>query len=228
VPGHRRSPRRRGFPIVGAPESAAYSYGQYLVYGGAGGGGIFGYPPSAYSPLTHTYYACLMNESGAHTNQGTSGPAVSTIGAPVTNGIVGFMSAIDLTNNTMKWQYVGQANGLGDCYSGSLATAGNVVFAWFKGRLDQGAALGLLPPQGTTQQGAQTLLTPGAQLDAFDATTGKILWNWGIPNDTCISPSVTYMYKGKQYLATYHGVGLAGFPGATATGQRDQLTVFTL
>src|SRR5206468_2556415 len=169
-----------GFPIVGAPESAAYYYGKYVVYGGAGGGGIFGYPPSAYSPLTHTYYACLMNESGAHSNQGPNTPAVATIGAPVTNGIQGFMSAIDLTNNTMKWQYVGDSHGLGSCYSGSLATGGNLVFTWFKGQLDQPA----LPSQGTTQQGAQTLLTPGAQLDAFDATTGKIVWVWGIPNDT--------------------------------------------
>jgi len=211
-------------PIFGAPESAAYSAGTYLVYGGAGGGGIFGYPFSAYSPKTHTYYACLMNESGAHTNQGNS-PVVSTIGAPVTNGIQGFMSAIDLTNNTMKWQYVGQADGLGSCYSGSLATAGNLAFTWFKGRLDQGANL---PNQGTTQQGAQTLLTPGAQLDAFDATTGKIVWVWGIPNDTAIAPPVTYTYKGKQYLASYHGVGIAGQPGATPTGQRDQLTVWSL
>jgi len=213
-----------GFPIVGPPESAAYYYGKYVVYGGAGGGGIFGYPPSAYSPLTHTYYACLMNESGAHSNQGPNTPAVATIGAPVTNGIQGFMSAIDLTNNTMKWQYVGDSHGLGSCYSGSLATGGNLVFTWFKGRLDQPA----LPSQGTTQQGAQTLLTPGAQLDAFDATTGKIVWVWGIPNDTCISPPVTYTYKGKQYLATYHGVGAAGFPGSTPSGMRDQLTVFSL
>ena len=210
-------------PIFGAPESSAYSASQYLVYGGAGGGGIFGYPPSAYSPLTHTYYACVMNESGAHTNQGTTN-IVSTIGAPVTNGLQGFMSAIDLSTNTMKWQFDGEANGLGSCYSGSLATAGNVVFAWFKGRLDQPQ----LPSQGTTQQGAQTLLTPGAQLDAFDATTGQILWVWGIPNDTAISPTITYMYKGKQYLASYHGVALAGTPGATPTGQRDQLTIFSL
>ena len=48
--------------------AAAHDYGSYLVYGGAGGGGIFGYPPSAYSPQTHTYYACLQNDSGAHTN----------------------------------------------------------------------------------------------------------------------------------------------------------------
>ena len=42
----------------------AHYVGQYLVYGGAGGGGIFGYPPSAYSPQTHTYYACLQNAVG--------------------------------------------------------------------------------------------------------------------------------------------------------------------
>ena len=210
-------------PIYGAPESAAYNPTEYLVYGGAGGGGIFGYPPSSYSPITHTYYGCLMNEAGAHTNQGTS-PNVSTIGAPVTNGIQGFLSAINLTNNTMLWQYVGQSSGLGSCYSGSLATAGNLVFTWFKGRLDQPT----LPSQGTTQQGAQTLLTPGAQLDAFNATTGQIVWTWGIPNDTAISPVVTYKYKGKQYIATYHGVGIAGLPGATPSGQRDQLTVFSL
>jgi quinohemoprotein ethanol dehydrogenase len=217
-----------GWPINGSSESAAHGYGQYLVYGGAGGGGNFGYPPSAYSPQTHTYYACLQNQSGAHANQGPNTYAVTTIGQPLNNGTVGFMSAIDMTNNTMKWQYASQASGLGVCYSGSLATGGNLVFTWFKGRSDQAAALALLPNQGTTQQGAGTLLTPGAQLDAFDATTGKIVWVWGIPNDTGISPTVTYSYKGKQYLATYHGVATAGTPGATPTGQRDQLTVFSL
>ena len=214
-----------GFPIVGAPESAAHYFGQYLVYGGAGGGGIFGYPPSAYSPQTHTYYACLQNQSGAHSNAGPNTTNLSNVAAPLTNGIIGWMSAIDLTNNTMKWQIPGKADGLGDCYSGVLATAGNVVFTWWKGRSDQAATL---PNQGTTQQGAATLLTPGAQLDAYDATSGKLLWTWGIPNDTSISPTVTYMFKGKQYLASYHGVGIAGLPGATASGQRDQLTVFSL
>ena len=76
----------------------------------------------------------------------------------MTNGIIGFMSAIDLTNNTMKWQFVGQANGLGRCYSGSLATAGNLVFTWFKGRLGPGATC---PNQGTTQQGAADAPDPG-------------------------------------------------------------------
>jgi alcohol dehydrogenase (cytochrome c) len=212
------------FPIVGAPESAAFDYGTYLTYGGAGGGGNFGYPPSAYDPQTTTYYACVQNESGAHTNQGPTTTNVNTVSAPLTNGIVGFMSAINLSNNTMLWQYAGQASGQGDCYSGSLATGGGLVFSWFKGQSN----VPNLPNQGTTQQGAGTLLTPGATLNAFNAKTGAIVWQWGIPNDTGISPTVTYEYKGKQYLASYHGVGIAGLPGATPTGQRDQLTVFSL
>jgi hypothetical protein len=213
------------FPIVGTPQSAAFYNGTYFVYGGAGGGGNFGYPPSAYSPLTHMYYACVENEGGAHSTSSPGSYVPSNLNASSTSGIQGFMSAINLTNNTMGWQIAGTASGLGDCYSGSLATAGNVVFTWWKGRSDLAATL---PNQGTTQQGAGSLLTPGAQLDAYDAATGKLLWTWGIPNDTDISPVVTYEYKGKQYLATYHGVGIAGLPGATATGQRDQLTVFSL
>jgi len=213
-----------GWPIHGAPESAAHYFGEYLVYGGAGGGGIFGYPPSAYSPLTHTYYACLQNQSGAHSNAGPNTTNLSNIGAPLTNGIIGWLSAIDLTTNKMRFQIPGMASGLGDCYSGVLATAGNVVFTWWKGRSD----LTNLPNQGTTQQGAATLLTPGAQINAIDATTGKTLWVWGIPNDTAISPMVTFQYKGKQYLMSYHGVGAPGFPGSIPSGQRDQLTAFAL
>ena len=93
-----------------------------------------------------------------------------------------------------------------------------------EGPIPEAAWFGMLHASASPQ----ALLTPGAQLDAFDATTGKIVWVWGIPNDTAISPTVTYMFKGKQYLATYHGVAIAGTPGATSTGQRDQLTVFSL
>jgi len=214
-----------GFEIVGAPESAAHYFGQYLVYGGVGGGGTFGYPPSAYSPATDTYYACLQNASNAHSNTGPNSTNLSNVSPGLTSGITGFLSAINLTNNTMRWQDASMANGTGACYSGVLATAGNLVFTWWKGRSDVESTL---PNQGQTQQGAASLLTPGAQLNAYDATTGKKLWVWGVPNDTAISPTVTYTYKGKQYLATYHGVGAPGFPGSTATGQRDQLTVFAL
>jgi hypothetical protein len=214
-----------GWPILGAPESAAHDYGTYLVYGGAGGGGNFGYPPSSYNPVTHTYYACLQNQSGGHSNAGPNTTSLSNVNASSLQGITGFYSAIRLTDNTMLWRYASTADGNGVCYSGSLSTAGNLAFTAFKGRSDVAANL---PNMGTTQQGAGSLLTPGANFNAFDATTGKILWTWGIPNDTFISPSITYMYKGKQYIAIYHGVALAGYPGSTPTGQRDQLTVFSL
>jgi quinohemoprotein ethanol dehydrogenase len=214
-----------GFKITGAPESAAFDYGAYLVYGGVGGGGTFGYPPSSYDPDTHTYYACLQNASNAHSNAGPNSTNLSNLGPGLITGITGFLSAIDLTTNTMRWQDASMANGTGACYSGTLATKGNIVFTWWKGRSDVEATL---PNQGATQQGAASLLTPGAQLNAYDATTGKKLWVWGVPNDTAISPVVTYMYKGKQYLATYHGVAAPGFPGSTASGQRDQMTVFSL
>jgi hypothetical protein len=210
--------------VVGTTQSAAPYAGTYYVYGGAGGGGNFGYPPSAYDPNTTTYYACVQNESGGHSTA-TGSYVAASVSASSTQGITGFLSAINLSNNTMRFQIVGQATGLGDCYSGALATAGNVVFTWWKGRSDVAATL---PAQGTTQQGAGSLATPGAQLDAYNATTGALLWTWGIPFDTAISPVVTYQYKGKQYLATYHGVGIAGQPGATSSGQRDQLTVFSL
>ena len=214
-------------PIFGAPESSATDPGRHLVYGGAGGGGNFGYPPSAYDPKTTTYYACVQNEGGAHSNTTPGSYVQSSLSASATSGIQGFASAINLSNNTMRWQVPGQATGLGDCYSGVLATAGNVVFTWWKGRSDMA---GTLPNQGTTQQGAGTL--PGRRAPRsrtpYDATTGSTLWTWGIPNDTGISPMVTYEYKGKQYLASYHGVGIAGLPGATPSGQRDQLTVFSL
>jgi PQQ-like domain len=238
-----------GRPIVGTQFFEAFSPAAYFVFGGAGGGGNFGYPPSSYSPVTHDYYACVQNESGGHSDAGTGvlGNQVS-VSALATQGIVGFFDAINLSTNKMDWQYESMATGNGVCYSGSMATAGNLAFTAFKGESDLAscatvtaacAAAGITTagtaaltatnaPQGTTQQGAGGDLTPGGNFDAFDATTGKILWTWGIPFDTFAAPPISYMYNGKQYIAIYHGVAAAGTPGATATGQRDELTVFSL
>lgn len=238
-----------GRPIVGTQFFEAFSPAAYFVFGGAGGGGNFGYPPGSYNPTTHDYYACVQNESGGHSDQGTGvlGNQVS-VGALATQGIVGFYDAINLTNNTMGWQYESMATGNGVCYSGSLSTGGNLAFTAFKGESDLASCATITPacaaagintpgtaaltatnaPQGNTQQGAGGDLTPGGNFDAFDATTGKILWTWGIPFDTFAAPAISYMYQGKQYIAIYHGVAAAGTPGATSTGQRDELTVFSL
>ena len=236
-------------PIIGTQFFEAFSPAAYFVFGGAGGGGNFGYPPSSYNPTTHDYYACVQNESGGHSNQGYGvlGNQAS-VSALATQGIVGFYDAINLENNTMTWQYESMATGNGVCYSGSLSTGGNLAFTAFKGQSDLASCATITPgcaaagittpgtaalnatnaPQGATQQGAGSDLTPGGNFDAFNATTGQILWTWGIPFDTFAAPAITYMYDGKQYIAIYHGVAAPGTPGATASGQRDQLTVFSL
>jgi alcohol dehydrogenase (cytochrome c) len=240
-----------GVPIQGTTFFAAYSPAAYFVFGGAGGGGNFGYPPGSYDPMTHDYYGCTQNESGGHSNTNSLGPTLTSaasVSALSTAGIVGFYSALNMTNNTMSWQYQSMATGNGVCYSGSLSTAGNLAFTAFKGESDLASCATITPacaaqgvtvpgtavltattaPQGTTQQGAGSDLTPGGNFDAFNATTGQLLWTWGIPFDTFQAPAVTYMYGGKQYIAIYHGVAAPGTPGSTSTGQRDELTVFSL
>ena len=81
---------------------------------------------------TRTTRACRTSRVLTPT-RGRRRPNVNTVSAPLTNGVIGWMSAINLTNNTMRWQFAGQANGLGDCYSGSLATGGNLVFTLVQG-----------------------------------------------------------------------------------------------
>ena len=225
-----------GIPIVGTPFWAAFTNAAYFVFGGAGGGGNFGYPPSAYDPLTHDYIACLENQSGAHANTSPGTYAQASVSATGAAGITGFVSTINLTNNTMAWQYESMATGNGDCYSGTLATAGNLAFTAFKGESDLASCAVITPActaAGVTTPGTPGLntaqgTTPGANFDAFNATTGQILWTWGVPFDTFGAPAMTYTYDGTQYVAIYHGVAAAGTPGATATGQRDELTVFSL
>ena len=195
-----------GRPIEGTPFYSAFTEKAYFVFGGAAGGGVFGYPTSAYDPQTHNYIACLQNQSGGHSN--TTAGAYNQAGINATGGITGMVSAINLTNNKMAWQYRSLATGNGNCYSGVLATAGNLAFTAFRGNTAAAA--------------------PGGNFNAFDATTGKILWTWGIPNDVFNAGAMTYEYKGKQYVAIYHGLAPPGTVGASAKGVRDQLTVFTL
>ena len=197
-----------GRPIVGTPFYSAFSDQSYFVFGGAASGGVFGYPTSAYDPRTHNYIACLQNQSGGHSNTTAGSYTQAGLSPGAGLGISGMLSAINLSTNKMSWQYRSLATGNGNCYSGVLATAGNLAFTGFRGNTLAAA--------------------PGGNFNAFDATTGKILWTWGIPNDVFNAGAMTYMYKGKQYLAIYHGVAPPGTPGAGAKGSRDQLTVFTL
>jgi hypothetical protein len=126
-----------------------------------------------------------------------------------------------MTDNTMAWQMQSHSNDYGNCYSGALTTAGNLAFGGFTGRNDL-----------TNQQLLDQGIAPGGTFLAFDATTGKIVWKWGTPGVAFGAPAISYMYKGKQYIAIYHGIPgpttLTGGVGSIPSGQRDQLTVFSL
>jgi glucose dehydrogenase len=62
------------------------------------------------------------------------------------------------------------------CYSGTFTTAGNLVFA---GQVN-------------------------GEYDAFDATTGKLLWSSKLDAGVA-APGMTYSVNGKQYVAIYAG-----------------------
>jgi mono/diheme cytochrome c family protein len=100
-------------------------------------------------------------------------------GAYVGAGLLrrGIYSAVDLKTNRIVWQK--QFND--GCRSGSLATAGGVLFM---GRND-------------------------GRLIALDTRNGERLWEFR--TDAPINSAVsTFLYKGQQYVAAYAGGGLFG------------------
>ncbi|HTQ98889.1 MAG TPA: PQQ-binding-like beta-propeller repeat protein, partial [Candidatus Acidoferrum sp.] len=142
------------------------------------------WPPSAYDPSTNLMFICATDTANAARTDATQyeKPTFDQQflgGAYVGGGLLrrGIYSAVDLKTNKIVWQK--QFNE--GCRSGSLATAGGLVFM---GRND-------------------------GRLVALDARNGERLWEFR--TDAPINSSVsTFMYKGKQYVATYAGGGLFG------------------
>jgi hypothetical protein len=167
-----------GLPIVGTTFAAAHTRGAYFVFGGGGGGGggVMGYPRKAYSPATHDLYICAQAQSTGHSNQGNSSNTL-TIGPSFNNDpgtTAGMFVAVNMTNNTMAWRQNFDATLYGNCYSGALTTAGNLVITGTSGPVS--AAL-----LNTHKVTSTTSLDLSGYLLAFDATTGKILSQWQIP-----------------------------------------------
>jgi len=142
------------------------------------------WPPSSYDPATKWMYICAQDgtwgavggdpdypvEPGAL----YSGSVVQRINAP-RRGVFG---AIDLRTNRIVWrqQWTDQ------CYSGSLNTAGNLVFV---GRND-------------------------GRFTALDKRNGTKLWEFQTDGGVN-APASTFEYKGKQYVVVLAGgTALAG------------------
>lgn len=142
------------------------------------------WPPSAYDPATNHMFICATdNGNGARMDatqfEGPTFDGQFLGGAYMGAGTVrsGVYTALDLKTNRIVWQKRFNDG----CRSGSLATAGGLVFI---GRND-------------------------GRLTALDTRNGERVWEYmtDAPINSAIS---TFEQDGKQYLVTYAGGGLFG------------------
>jgi quinohemoprotein ethanol dehydrogenase len=206
-PGFPLAPN--GTPIIPTCPFAPSYNDAYLLWGASQTSGAMNWQPTSYSPQTNDQYICAQVDSGARENASpVSSVLLNLISEPragIVPGVAGTLVALNMGTNKIDWRvnYMGATSE--DCYSGTLATAGGLVFT-----ADRGTGPFSNPPGGGT-------------IYAYDAKNGKQLWSWQNPgNDFIEAPPITYSVKGKQYLAEV----VQGPPSDLAT--RDRLTVFAL
>ncbi|MDT8399781.1 MAG: PQQ-binding-like beta-propeller repeat protein [Pseudomonadales bacterium] len=148
-----------------------------MVQPGLGGGA--NWPPSAYDPERQVLYVCSSESAMTlsvkdigipekHSGESWTGGGMGGVSKPGT----GIVAALDMTSNTLIWQYRWQES----CYSGFLATAGNLLFV---GRND-------------------------GRLTALDSDSGRQLWEFQT-GAGMNAPAISFSKDGKQYIAAYSG-----------------------
>jgi quinohemoprotein ethanol dehydrogenase len=157
---------------------------------GAGGGNTWS--PASYNPKTGNLYVCSRDTQsaykavGAISGSGSGGRRFIGVEVSFPNGkgiITGAFTAIDMSTNKIVWRhrYTKTAFHQPDasCESGSLTTAGGLVFMG----MPQGAYHGIV---------------------AYNAATGAKLWR--VHTDAGIeAPPMTYSVGGVQYVAVFAG-----------------------
>jgi quinohemoprotein ethanol dehydrogenase len=144
------------------------------IWGGAS------WPPSSYDPVQQRLFVCASSVINGFTGGGESTftrpkDGVAYLGGATTFTRVartGIIAALDVTTNTLAWRYQWPEQ----CYSGTLATAGGLLFV---GRND-------------------------GRLTALDSATGKPLWEFQT-GAGMHAPVSTFEHKGKQYVLAYSG-----------------------
>ena len=142
------------------------------IWGGAS------WPPSSYDPVQQRLFVCASSVINGFTGGGDAKFAAPTNGTSFLGGATtftrvartGIIAALDVTTNKLAWRYQWPEQ----CYSGTLATAGGVLFV---GRSD-------------------------GRLTALDSATGKPLWEFQT-GAGMHAPVSTFEHKGKQYVLAY-------------------------
>ena len=142
------------------------------------------WPPSSYDPATHLFYVCGIDNVGNSISdlKGFEKPKFEGMwlgGGGASSGIAGrgVFAAVNLTTNRIAWQQQWHEG----CWSGSLTTAGGLVFV---GRSD-------------------------GRFTALDARNGERVWSF--QTDSGVNaPASSFEYKGDQYIAVFAGGTLFG------------------
>jgi alcohol dehydrogenase (cytochrome c) len=140
------------------------------------------WPPSSYDPDTNTYFVCATdapamfkggedNEKFPQPGEGYLGSAFGGMPLPST----GIFAALDMKTNRLVWRQRWKDN----CYSGSVTTAGGLVFV---GRND-------------------------GRLTALNSSNGQRLWEFQTGAGVN-APASVFEYEGEQYIAVYAGGSL--------------------
>jgi quinohemoprotein ethanol dehydrogenase len=145
------------------------------------------WPPSSYDPATNYFYVCGSDSTNlfkaAELSEVTSREGERYLGgvfggAPIPGS--GIFAALDMKTNRLVWQQRWKDA----CYSGSVTTAGGLVFV---GRND-------------------------GRLTALDSSTGKRLWEFQTGAGVN-SPASVFEYEGDEYVVAYSAGNLfAGAP----------------
>jgi len=175
-----------GFRLVnGGRIFTPFSEESVVAKPGQGGGA--NWPPSSYDPVTGYLYVCAQDRTGIF----TGGAQVDEMHSPgdqylggrfgsVTFGVTGIFAALDMRTNKLVWQQQWPER----CYSGSVTTAGGLVFV---GRGD-------------------------GRFTALDARDGKLLWQFQTGAGVN-APASVFEHRGRQHVAVYSaGNMFAGTP----------------
>jgi alcohol dehydrogenase (cytochrome c) len=147
------------------------------LYGGAN------WPPSSYDPVRQRLFVCASDVPGNFIGGGDN--TEPALGKEYTGGKVGFaplprsgiIAALDVTTNKLVWRH----RTMDQCYSGTVATAGGLVFI---GRND-------------------------GRLTALNSDTGMKLWEFqtGAGMNSTVS---TFERDGKQFVVAYSAGNVLG------------------
>ena len=152
-----------------------------------GQGGGANWPPSSYDPRTGYLYVCASDRTGMFSG-GDKDFDIAPEGdqyiggafGSVPFGVTGIFAALDMRTNKLVWQQQWPER----CYSGSVATAGGLVFV---GRGD-------------------------GRLTALDSRSGALLWAFQTGAGVN-APASAFEYRGQQYVVVYSaGNAFAGSP----------------